>query len=156
MPQSLAEAIFHLVFSTVDRRRVFVLEKMRTDTARYMAGLLGNLECDAIRIGVATDHVHILHILSRTRTIADVAGTVKRESNEWIKEQPWARGNADFAQFHWQKGYATFSVSESRLPSVAEYIDGQLERHSRVTFQDEYRSFLEKHRVPYDERPVWD
>ncbi|MDX9981135.1 MAG: transposase [Lentisphaeria bacterium] len=74
MPQSLAKAIFHLVFSTVDRLRVFVLEKMRTDTARYMAGLLGNLECDAIRIGVATDHVHILHILSRTRTIADVRG----------------------------------------------------------------------------------
>lgn len=156
MPQSLARAIFHLVFSTVDRHRVFLLEKMRTETARYMAGVLANLECGAIRIGVATDHVHILHILSRTRTIADVAGTAKRESSEWIKEQPWARGNAGFSQFHWQKGYATFSVSESQVPSVADYIDGQLEHHSRVTFQDEYRGFLDKHKVSYDERYVWD
>jgi putative transposase len=156
MPQSLSKVILHLVFSTRNRHRVFLLEKMWTDTIRYMAGVLQNLDSPAIRIGVVTDHVHILHVLPRTRTIADIVGTVKRASSDWVKGQPWARGNADFAQFHWQKGYGSFSVSESQIPLVTRYIDGQSEHHRRVTFQEEYREFLEKHNAEFDERYVWD
>ena len=156
MPQSLARVLLHLVFSTKDRRRVFLLDKMRHDTCRYMTGVLQNIDCAVIRIGTVTDHVHILHLMSRTCTIADVVGTVKRESSEWVKNQPWAQGNADFADFHWQKGYGVFSVSESKVQSVVEYVDRQLEHHGRVTFQEEYREFLHRHKIEFDERYVWD
>ncbi len=156
MPQSLARIILHVVFSVRDRHRVFVLNRMQADTCRYMTGVMKNLDCPVIRIGTAVDHVHILHLLSRTRTIADVVGAVKRESSDWIKDQEWARGNSIFADFHWQRGYGAFSVSESRVASVVEYIDGQLQHHRRMTFQDEYRAFLQKHKVEYDERYVWD
>lgn len=156
MPQSLARAIMHLVFATRDRRCAFRLERMRTDTAAYIAGILNHLDCAAIAIGVAADHVHILHLLSRTRTIADVAGTVKRESSEWIKQQPWALGNVDFADFHWQTGYGVFSVSESRVEAVTTYIDQQMDHHRQMTFQDEYRTFLQRHRIEYDEQYLWD
>ena len=81
---------------------------------------------------------------------------MKRDSSEWIKDQPWARGNADFAQFAWQRGYAVFSVSQSKLETVSAYIDRQMEHHKRVTFQDEYREFLRRHNVEFDERYVWD
>ena len=156
MPQSLARVSLHLVFSTKDRRRVFLTDRMQQDTCRYVTGVLKGIDCPVIRINVVTDHAHVLHLMSRTRTIADIAGTVKRESSEWIKDQSWARGNADFAGFHWQKGYGVFSVSESKIPSVVEYIDRQVEHHRRVTFQDEYRAFLRRHGITFDERHVWD
>ena len=156
MPQSLARVSLHLVFSAKDRRRVFVVREMRDAMAGYITGILKNLDCPVIRIGVVTEHAHVLYLQSRKETIADVVAAVKRESNSWIKDQPWARINPNFAQFHWQNGYGVFSVSESSVEDVAQYIDGQMEHHQRVTFQDEYRAFLKRHNVPYDERYVWE
>ena len=156
MPQSLSRVVLHVVFSTKNRRRVFLLDEMRTHTTQYMAGVLRNLDSPALRIGLVTDHMHILHVLSRTRTIAEVVGAAKRGTSEWVKQQSWARGNSDFAQFHWQKGYGGFSVSESQIPMVTAYIDGQAEHHRRVTFQEEYREFLKRHNAEFDERYVWD
>jgi hypothetical protein len=59
-------------------------------------------------------------------------------------------------QFSWQSGYAAFSIAESSLESVIEYVRNQEEHHKRITFQDEYRAFLKRHNVPFDERYVWD
>ena len=155
MPQSLSRVALHLVFSTQDRRRVFRTQEMRDATSGYITGILQHLECPLIRIGTVVDHLHILYLQSRKETVAKLVGAVKRESSEWIKIQPWAKGNADFAQFHWQGGYGVFSVSESKIDAVSRYIDGQMEHHKRVTFEDEFREFLHRHNVPFDERYVW-
>ena len=32
----------------------------------------------------------------------------------------------------------------------------QAEHHRKTTFQGEYRRFLKRYQVPYDERYVWD
>jgi putative transposase len=60
------------------------------------------------------------------------------------------------SQFAWQNGYAAFSVAESTLESVIEYVTKQDEHHQRLTFQEEYRAFLHRHHVNLDERYVWD
>ena len=60
------------------------------------------------------------------------------------------------AKFKWQAGYADFSVSESNVPLVRDYIAKQEEHHQKVLFQDEYRKFLEANRIAWDERFVWD
>jgi REP element-mobilizing transposase RayT len=156
VPQSLARIALHLTFSTKDRRRVFRTDEMRNHTAAYITGILQHMDCPLVRIAVAADHAHVLHLLSRTRPVADVVAAVKRDSSTWIKDQTWARGNADFAQFHWQNGYAAFSVSHSRIDAVAAYIDGQVEHHKRVTFQDEYRDLLRRHEITFDEKYVWE
>lgn len=38
----------------------------------------------------------------------------------------------------------------------AAYIDGQEEHHKTRTFQEEFRMFLKKYGVEYDEAYVWD
>jgi len=48
-----------------------------------------------------------------------------------------------------------FSVSQSHLDRVYRYIEQQEQHHRRVTFQDEYRSFLKKYRIEYNEEYVW-
>ena len=156
MPQSLANVWLHTVFSTRNRQRVFLQGDMRDATCSYMTGILQEIDCSVARINVTADHVHILHQLCRTRTIADVVGTVKRRTTDWVVEQEWAQGNLDFHNFHWQHGYGTFSVSESATVDVKKYIDTQEEHHRRMTFQDEYRALLRKHGIDFDERYVWD
>lgn len=47
-------------------------------------------------------------------------------------------------------------MSECNVPKVANYIRGQEEHHRVKTFQEEYREFLAKHNIQYDERYVWD
>jgi hypothetical protein len=58
--------------------------------------------------------------------------------------------------FYWQDGYGAFSINPSEVDIVASYIDNQQEHHSKKTFQQEYRAFLKKYKVEYDERYVWD
>ncbi|HEY3128311.1 MAG TPA: transposase, partial [Acidobacteriota bacterium] len=69
----------------------------------------------------------------------------------WIKTK--GRGLRDF---QWQDGYAAFSVSESHLERVRRYIACQKQHHKRMSFQDELLQLLNKHRVQYDERYLWD
>jgi len=58
--------------------------------------------------------------------------------------------------FGWQSGYGAFSVSQSNVASVRNYIAKQEAHHRQLGFQDEFRRFLAKYQVPYDERYVWD
>jgi hypothetical protein len=62
----------------------------------------------------------------------------------------------EYVRFQWQGGYACFSVSQSRLAQVEDYIARQEEHHRNRTFQDELRELLQKHRIEFDERFVWD
>ena len=58
--------------------------------------------------------------------------------------------------FAWQTGYGAFSVSHSNLGSVVKYIQAQEEHHRRVSFQEEFVTFLKKNGIRYDERYIWE
>ena len=89
--------------------------------------------------------------LSRTLTIAKLVETLKTTSSKWLKSQ-----SASLGAFAWQRGYGCFSVGPSDLESLCEYIGQQEKHHRRRTFQEEFRMFLEKYSVEYDEAYVWD
>jgi putative transposase len=52
--------------------------------------------------------------------------------------------------------YGAFSVTQSSKASVIAYIANQEIHPRKASFQDEFRSFLRKHGVEFDERYVWD
>ena len=151
MPQSLDQVYIHTIFSTKDRYPFFQTPDLQRDLHAYMASVTGKLKCPAIQIGGVADHVHLLTRLPRTITIAEFVKETKRVSSLWLHE----RGD-EWKAFHWQAGYGVFSVSASRVAIVQKYIAGQAEHHRKQTFQDEYREFLQKHGVEFDERYVWD
>lgn len=62
----------------------------------------------------------------------------------------------ELSQFYWQDGYGAFSVNPSEVDLVINYIANQKEHHKKKSFQEEYRAFLKKYNVDYDERYVWD
>ena len=150
MAQSLARIYIHLIFSTKNRER-FITDDVRSALHAYLATVLENLNSPAILINSVEDHTHILFELHRTITVSQAVEDVKTASSKWIKTQ-----GPKWAAFAWQKGYGAFSVSASNLPAVRDYIADQQEHHRVKTFQEEYRAFLEKHGVAYDERWVWD
>ncbi len=116
-----------------------------------MATVLQNLGCPPVLINSVADHVHILFELGRTVTVSGAVEQVKKISSKWIKTQ-----GAEFAGFAWQAGYGAFAVSESNVPAVRKYIAGQQEHHRKKSFQEEYRAFLQRHNVPFDEKYLWD
>jgi len=151
MPQSLAQVYIHVVFSTKDRVGFLKNADIRREMHAYLATAFNGHDCHAVAIGGTADHVHALCAWSRTRTLADVIGDVKRVSSKWIK----TKGDR-FALFQWQGGYGAFSVSHSNVGRVRAYVDGQEEHHKTMTFQDELRALLRKHGVAFDERYAWD
>jgi REP element-mobilizing transposase RayT len=150
MPQSLARLHVHLVFSTKNRETI-LHDAVRESLHAYMATVLQNLGCPPVLINSVEDHVHILFDLARTVSVSEAVEEVKKHSSKWIKTQ-----GTDFANFAWQAGYGAFAVSESNVGVVREYIASQQEHHRKRSFQEEYRLFLERHGVAFDERYVWD
>ena len=49
-----------------------------------------------------------------------------------------------------------FSIGFSQIEGVRNYIAGRQEHHRKVSFQDEFRQFLRRYQIEFDERYVWD
>lgn len=150
MPQSLSKVILHIVFSTKDREP-WLDRAVRSRMHAYVATICRDLDAEVWRVGGVADHLHIVTTLPRTLSQADMVERVKKASSKWIK-----RLDSKYRHFYWQRGYGAFSVSPSQLDAVVEYVRTQEEHHRTRSFQDEYREFLRKYRVEFDERYVWD
>jgi putative transposase len=150
MAQSLSYLLIHVIFSTKDRLPLHK-EEIRPKLHAYLATVTRNAGCECYRVGGVADHVHLAILLSRTLAVAELVKELKISSSKWLKEQSPA-----LAHFAWQAGYGVFSVGSSDLEVLKKYIDMQEEHHKTLTFQQEYRIFLEKYGVEYDERYVWD
>jgi putative transposase len=150
MPQSLSLVILHVIFSTKDRRPL-IDSVTRPKLHAYLATVARNADCEAYRVGGVADHVHLAIRLSRTITIAKLVEELKTSSSKWLKTQ-----SRDLSAFSWQRGYGCFSVGPCDLDSLCTYIDNQEKHHETRTFQDEFRMFLKKYGVEYEDAYVWD
>jgi putative transposase len=90
-------------------------------------------------------------MLSRKVAQMKLLEEIKKQSSKWIK----TKGQV-YSNFYWQEGYGIFSVNPTETDVVVKYILNQEEHHKKITFQDEFRAFLKKYKIEYDERYVWD
>jgi REP element-mobilizing transposase RayT len=150
MSHAYSRLHYHLVFSTKDRKRLFVPE-IKDRLYAYMNGIIRNLDGVVEEIGGVDDHVHILFFSPPKHALSDVIRDLKANSSAWIHET-WP----ERAAFAWQRGYGIFTVSESNVEVVRAYIRNQEEHHRQMTFEDEYLALLRKHSIEYDLRYVFD
>lgn len=150
MGQSLVKNYTHITFSTKNRLHL-IHPPYENELHNYIGGICKNLECYPAAIGGHTDHIHILCLLSKKIALIKLLEEVKSSSSKWMKTK-----NESLKFFYWQDGYGSFSVNTREIDSVFSYITNQHEHHKRVTFQDEYRAFLKRYKVDYDEKYVWD
>jgi REP element-mobilizing transposase RayT len=147
---SYVSSYFHCVFSTKGRCR-FITPKLRERLWPFLGGIARQNKMKAIEIGGIEDHVHLLLSLPPTLSIAKALQLIKGGSSKWVHET-----FPDQRLFAWQEKYGAFGVSVSQLDNVIKYIKRQEEHHRKTTFQEEFLALLKKHRIPYDERYLWD
>ncbi len=150
MSQSLSQLYTHLIFSTKNRKPILQTED-RERLQEYIGGVLRNLKCPVVTIGVVKDHVHCLYRHSKNISVAHVVEEIKKGSSKWLKQR-----GIHYKKFSWQVGYGAFSVSASKVNVVIKYISNQHEHHKRVSFQEEYRTFLKRYHIEFKEDYVWD
>ena len=151
MAQSLARLWTHLIFSTKERYPFLSEPAVRADMHAYLATVLRTHDCPTLEVGGCDDHVHALFALSRNHSIAQIVKEIKRTSSAWIKTV-----ERRYSKSRWQNGYGAFSVSQSHVNKVRSYILHQEQHHCRKTFQNEFRAFLKRYEIEYDERYLWD
>ncbi len=150
MGQSLVQNYIHIIFSTKNREP-FISHRIEEDLYSYLGGICNRLECTVLKIGGYRDHIHIFCMLSKKIALMKLLEEMKSHSSGWIK----TKGD-EFSNFYWQNGYGAFSVKHADVQSVITYISRQKEHHSQRDFKEEFRSFLKKYNVQYDEKYVWD
>ncbi len=150
MGQSLVQNYIHIIFST-KHREPLIQPPVEQELHAYLGGICNRLESQSIIVGGYTDHIHILCKLSKKIPLMKLIEELKSPSSKWIKTK-----GKSYEKFYWQDGYGAFSVNPSEIDIVIAYIANQKEHHKKKTFQDEYRAFLKKYQIEYDERYVWD
>lgn len=149
MGQSLVKNYIHIIFSTKNRQ-AFLKPQIEQDLYAYLAGISNNLECPALAVGGHIDHVHILCLLSKKRTLVELVQKQKTNSSKWVKTK-----DASLNNFAWQDGYGAFSVNPREVDTVIRYIKMQDTHHAKKTFQDEFLAFLKQYEVEFDKRYIW-
>ena len=141
MAHSYTNLIFHIVYGTSERRP-FIDEEFQPRLYEYVGGTIRGLKGISLEIGGVEDHIHILAKLPPTITVSDFLEKLKANTSKWAKSV--RRG------FGWQDGYAAFTVSESQVERVRQYIQNQRKHHAKSSFRDELIALLEAHGVKYD------
>ncbi len=100
------------------------------------------LGCPIRIINGITDHIHCLFLLNPLKTTAEIIKQIKGSSSHYINQQ-----SNLIDKFAWQTGYAAYSVSESVVDRVYEYILNQKEHHQKRSFQAEYDELIKLHNV---------
>ena len=86
------------------------------------------------------DHTHALIDLPTNTTIEQVVQLLKGSSSHWINQNRLVKG-----RFAWGRGYGAFSVSQSDIDRVANYIANQESHHAKRSFTSEYEIFVRRY-----------
>jgi REP element-mobilizing transposase RayT len=149
MAHTVTNLLSHVIFSTKDRLPLLTPD-LHADMLAYLCGIIRKLHGKVIESNARPDHVHCLLSLPPTVAVAEALRVLKSNSSLWAHE---TRSHPSFA---WQTGYGAFSVSQSNVPDVVRYIQGQDQHHRKVTFQEEFIAFLKRHGIAYDDRYIWE
>jgi REP-associated tyrosine transposase len=142
---SFTSSLHHCVFATKGREP-WLTPDVRERLWPYLGGIARENDMKTLAIGGVADHVHILLSLSAAMSVSKAMQLLKGNSSKWIHEMfPRLR------TFAWQEGYGAFSIGVSGIEETRSYISNQEEHHRTRTYREEVITFLERHRLPFDD-----
>ena len=148
MSQSFTNLLYHIIFSTKDRRPIITIDH-QPRLYEYIGGVVRGTGGISLGINGMDDHVHLLAKLRPDLALSDVLRELKSNATGWMHDV-----FPPLANFSWQRGYAAFTVSQSNLKQVQRYLARQKEHHRNVSFRAEFIRFLKLSDIKYDERFV--
>lgn len=139
MTHSFVKIWVHAIFGTKSGNPL-ILPEIKTQIHQILTSELHETGCSLLGINGMPDHVHVLFLLQAQKNIAEVIKHIKGSSSHKINQE-----NLTKDKFSWQVGYGAFSVSESAIKKVQQYIKDQEIHHQKISFQEEFERFLELH-----------
>ena len=140
----------HFIFTTLHRLPV-IREKNRIRIEKYITGIVNNNDSHLYAIYANPEHVHFLVSRSPKVSEENLASIVAESSQRFINENKLCEN-----QFAWQETASAFSVSKSDVDKVCKYILNQPEHHRKISFTEEYESFIkfyQKTLQPFEKHP---
>ncbi len=141
---------YHVVFSTKYRRNT-IKPDIKDRLYEYLGGIIRAEKGVLLEIGGIEDHVHLLAGFPPTIAVSNMVRLIKANSSRWANELPERR-----EKFSWQTGYGAFTVSQSQVDIVRNYIRRQEQHHRRISFRDEFIELLKRHNIQYDLQYVFE
>ena len=148
MAGTFTNLLYHIVFSTKDRRKL-ISPDLQPELQAYVGGIIRGESGHALAIGGVSDHLHIVAKFAAEHAVSEMLQHIKGNSSRWVHEVKAVHA------LSWQEGDAAFTVSESQLKSVIRYVEGQAEHHKKQSFQEELLVLLAKNNIAFDERYIW-
>ncbi len=150
MANTYSQLYIQIVFAVKGRQNL-IAEKNREELHKYITGIVQKRKNKMLSVFCMPDHTHLLVGLNPANSIADLVRDIKAGSSNFINDKKWIAG-----KFNWQEGYGAFSYSRSHLDSVIKYILNQEQHHKKLSFKEEYISFLKKFEIDYDEKYLFE
>jgi putative transposase len=147
MGDSYTNLLYHIIFSTKDRRPL-ITPDYKVRLYDYIGGTIRALGGISLGLNGTEDHVHLLAKLWPDRALSDVLRKLKANAAGWMH-----RVFPRVQDFTWQRGYAAFTVSQSNVGEVREYIARQ-KHHRKTSFRDEFIRLLIANEIEFDERYI--
>jgi len=143
MANTYTQLYFHIVFAVKGRANL-IAAHWKDELYKYVAGIITNKNQKLMIINGMPNHVHLLVGTKPTCNLSDLVRDIKANSSKWINEKQFVAG-----KFEWQTGFGAFTVSQSGVNKVIDYIKNQEEHHKSKTFKDEYIDFLKAYEIEY-------
>ena len=141
MSQTYYKIWLHIVWSTKDRFP-FLSSEIRKELFKHIHSISSEKGYHLSLINGIEYHVHCLFYFNPKYSISKMINEIKGESSHWINEQKLLK-----VLFNWQRGFGVFSVSESNLNDVRNYILNQKEHHRKISSTEEWNLLLKKHNI---------
>src|SRR5690606_6233636 len=143
MANTYTQLYIHIVFALKGRANLISL-KWKTKLYQYITGIITNKNQKLMIINGMPDHLHLLIGLKPDCNLSDLVRDIKANSSKWINENKLLPG-----KFEWQTGFGAFTVGQSQIQTVINYILNQEEHHRKKTFREEYIEFLNAYQIDY-------
>ncbi|MDQ3180507.1 MAG: IS200/IS605 family transposase [Acidobacteriota bacterium] len=150
MANTYSQIYIQIVFAVHGRENLIEFQ-WREELYKYIAGIIKNHNQKLIAIGGVADHIHILLGIEPNIALSDLVRDIKANSSRFINEKKFVRG-----KFSWQEGFGAFSYSRSQIDAVVKYIQNQENHHAEKSFKEEYKDFLQKFEVEFNERYLFE
>ncbi|MEQ8624352.1 MAG: transposase [Vicingaceae bacterium] len=143
MANTYTQLYFHTIFAVKGRSNL-ISKNWKINLYKYISGIVINKGQKLMSINGVQNHLHILLGTQADCKLSDLIRDIKANSSKWINENRLVAG-----KFEWQRGFGAFSVSQSDVKRVIEYINNQEEHHKVKSFKKEYLELLSAHEIDY-------
>jgi putative transposase len=112
MADSYTNLLYHIVFSTKDRRPL-ITPDYQVRLYDYIGGTIRRVGGISLELNGTDDHIHLLAKLRPDRALSDVLRDLKANATGWMHDVFPSLKNLS-----WQRAYGAFTVSQSNVEEV--------------------------------------